>query len=491
MSIEAQYVVNDRTTADKWAIKVTGGVLYIDTTSDDASDEPIVKDTINKANHFKIFVDDGVLGCEDTTHKQNDYIAIKDQNTQDLWQLRVSAGIVNITGTAAMVHNYAVEWRDKNGNFKKNLTPWVTKLNWEWRRIGGCGDCTVKLAVQYRELDFEAGDDIQIKIKDGSVTKLVYRGWVGEIKPVLKKGEDITLRVRGYFDYLNYIVVHTNGLSKTYLDQEVTEIVENIIDNFIVPNTSITKGAINKSDFSPDILEFKTRIPEVLKTLGELIGNVEYGVDENLQFFWYNETDTVRYKFFTKNNIEVLQRGIDWTKLLNKIYLEGGELDSGIVFQSKLEADDSQDMYFLSEKILVNSAITTPSVADQYCGAILKQNARPVYKVKARIPNTDIRIEDLLPIGRVAFSDASFDQTLFRWGKAASGGDNKIWGTLKNDGDGIVWGGTYKSQVEKIGYTINNTEGRFDIQITLGGGFLETAAKIQQLDLMLSGLRQR
>ena len=41
--------------------------------------------------------------------------------------------------TAIVVKEYNVELRDKNGNLKGYLTPFITQISWEWNRLGGCG----------------------------------------------------------------------------------------------------------------------------------------------------------------------------------------------------------------------------------------------------------------------------------------------------------------------------------------------------------------
>ena len=102
---------------------------------------------------------------------------------------------------------YSVELRDKDGNLRQYLTPFVSSLNWEWNRVGGCGRANITLAMAYRKIDFGADDDIQIRIGSGSTSKLVYRGWIAKITPTLKVGQQIKLDIRGYFDKLIKIVV--------------------------------------------------------------------------------------------------------------------------------------------------------------------------------------------------------------------------------------------------------------------------------------------
>lgn len=387
-------------------------------------------------------------------------------------------------------HKYEVELRDKAGNLKQYLTPWVEDLQWEWNRIGGCGNCRVKLAMTYRKIDFDAGDDIQIRIKSGSTTKLVYRGWIIDPGHKLREKQSINLEVRGYFDKLKKIAIHDSGAVKQYTSTLVSDIVDNIVDTFITPNSDITKGTIDAAIFTADSLKFKTSVAAALRTLAELIGDAEYGVNENLVFFWRTESTTLRQKFFVGNNVEVLDRKINWDKLINKIVFEGGTV-GGATFTKTAEATDSQLLFYLSEVIETNSAITTDSVADQYLGAILKEYSKPIINFRAKIPNTDLRLEDTLPIGEVSFYDAEHDESVHVVGEVGDGGSDLTIGLTADGGSNATIGGAYSAQVERISYKINDTEERFNIEISLGDTILETSAKIRQIEQSLDAVRQR
>ena len=390
----------------------------------------------------------------------------------------------NVTG-------YSVELRDNAGNLKTYLTPWVTNISWEWNRLGGCGRCSLTLKKGYRSFDFDARDDIQIRVKSGTISKLVYRGYIANIAPTLKIGQDIRLDVRGYFDLLKKIVVHTTRDTRTYSNQEVSLIVANIVDTFITPNSPITKGTIDSGAFTIDSIQFLTTVEEALRTLSGLTGDVEYGVDENLVFFWRAESETERERFFVGNNISMLERRVNWDNLVNKIYLVGGDV-SGVKYKQTAEAVDSQSLYYLSEQIINNSSIITDTVADQYLGAILSEKSNPVYSIRAKIENTDLRLEDTVPIGLVSFYDVNYDQSTLGniVGETADGGSDLTVGLLADGGSDVVIGGSYTAQVNRISYSLSNTDGRFNIKIQLGDTVLETAAKIKKLELALSSLTQ-
>lgn len=390
---------------------------------------------------------------------------------------------------------YSVELRNKSFQFKQYLTPFVNKIQWEWNRLGGCGRCQIEITKGYRDIIFSARDDIQIRVKDGSTTKLVYRGYLANITPMLKVGQTITLDVRGYFDILKKIVVHNAGDTLSYAAKTVAFMADDIADTFIVPNTPITiAGALTAGAFEADAMDFLCTVDEALRTLAELQGDIEYGVNENLVLFWETESTTINNKFFVGNNVAVLERKVNWDSLVNKIYLIGGEV-AGVKYKKTAENTDSQAEYYLVEEILNNSSITTNSVSAQYMSSILSERAQPKFSFKAQIKNTALRIEDTVPLGQVTFYDASYDNVSLGdligsiIGETADGGSDITIGETGDGGSDVTVGRSFSDQIDRISYKLSDTPGRFNIEVQLGDTTLETAAKIKQLELKLNSLQ--
>lgn len=397
--------------------------------------------------------------------------------------------------TSISASTYNIELRDKNGVLKQYLTPFVSKVNWEWNRIGGCGACSITIQKPYRDIEFDARDDIQIRVKSGTGSKLVYRGYVANATPTLNQDQSITLQVRGYFDLLKKIIVQDTGDVKAYSAQEISVIVGNIIDTFVTPNAPITKGAIDVGSFECDEIQFLTTVEDALNTLAQLSGDIEYGVDEDLVFFWRTESTTIRHKFFIGNNVEMLERKVNYDTLVNRAYLVGGQV-AGVKYKRVLENTDSQALYYLSEKIINNGSIITDTVADQYLGSVLRENAIPQLNIRTKIANTDLRLEDIIPIGLIVFYDVDYDRNLLTddigdiIGEAADGGSDITIGEAADGGDDVIIGGQYSAQVDRIQYDLSDTEGRFNLTIQFGDTILETAAIIKRLDLALANLQQ-
>jgi hypothetical protein len=536
-------------------------------------------------------------------------------------------------------NKFEIELRNKSGNLIQYLTPWVQSANWEWKRVGGCGNASIKLALPYRDIDFNVMDDIQIRntgeellsngdmefwaggvptgwtltgtdaavskesggatgtycarlIRNGNTAtlyqechagkgidywkgktvilgawvyitvanrgritiddgptqttsayqnvidewkfitvrhtvdsaatylqascqvyggdtscyfdgvtckeekKLLYRGFISNINHSLSKSQDMSLSVKGYFDLLKTIVIQDTGEEKEYTSSHVHAIVSDITTNFIEANSDITTGTVDEDTFTVDVIKFKTSVSTALSTLSDILGNIEYGVDENLVFFWREESDTVRKKFFVGYDIEKFTRAKDQSELVNKIYLEGGDV-SGSKYLRPATASGSISSYYLAESILVNSSITTDTVADAYLTSLLQQKSEPKYKLSFTVPVTTLRFEDVVPLGKISIHDDDYDSRtaeFVKWGTTANGGDNKKWGTVANGGDGVLWGGgggVFQQQIEYVSYEMSNTPGYFNLQIYTGGSLDKFAAKVKQIEILTDNLRQR
>ncbi len=486
MSKLPYYIVLDENASDKWKIQVTEGIINIESTSDSVDDNPIMEDTIDTGQHYKIIVNEGVIGVETTATIQDDVVELKDTANTNLWRLQVSDGVVNVLTIEYVNKDYTIELRSKNGIFKDYLMPYADGVSWEWNRFGGCGRCKMVLHTGYRDIDISDRDDIRIRIKDGSTSKLVYRGFVDLIVPSLKTEQTIRIDIKGYFSALDKLMVQDSGDTKIYSNQLLSDTVEDIIDNFVVDSSNITKGTIDPHTFAADTLEFRNSVSEALRTIAGLAGDVEYGVDEDLVFFWRTEDETLNHRFFVGDNVSMLERRIDYSKLINKIYFEGGD-----DLKKTAEANDSQSLYHVSEKIIINSSIVTDTVADKYLTNILKERSQPTLIVRGKVVNTSDRIEDNIPLGMVSFYDADHDEGLYIVGEAGDGGSDLTVGLADDGGSDATVGGEYKGQVDRIRYTLSDEDERFNLEITLGDTILETSAKLKQMELELSALRQR
>ena len=407
--------------------------------------------------------------------------------------LRAVTGITIPAVTAPS--RFAIELRDKSFNLKGRLEAYVDTIQWEWNRIGGCGRCTMVVQGDYLRFSVAADDDVRVYLPNATTgATLWYRGYVTSTAPTLSTGDAGNIRIEctGYFGWLDRIVVHDDNDVKEYENQELSQTVSDIISDFVVPNSSITLGTINASDFSPDILSFKVTAKDAIGTCFDLISDVEYGVNAQLEFYWYNRISTVLTKFYLGGNVTKLSDLVDFRGMMNSIYFEGGD-SSGSPFRASGGSSDSQTKFGLREALVSNGSITTNSVAQQYISSLLSQFNTPQRQMSVSLKNIATRFEASLPIGTVSIVDQDSAQSLNKWGKTASGGSNLIYGTAQNLGSGRLWGGVRKEQIDRIVYTLSPEDGRIhaDVQFGSSVAFSRASATLKRIEQIQNTLQQR
>lgn len=391
---------------------------------------------------------------------------------------------------------YTIELRDKDFKLKGHLQDYVTgTLQWDWNRVGGCGRCVIAVNGDYLRFMINADDDIRIYLPDesaGSAT-LWYRGFIQTVTPSISSGKQvIQLECEGYFRWTKRIIVQDSNTKKTYSNQLISDIVDDIVDNFIVANSSITKGTIDTSTFTPDSLEFKTTSREALRTLFELDATVEYGVDANLQFYWRNQNDSVTHKFWVGDKVVVLAEKVDYNGIVNKIYFEGGNVGA-TPLETTGQSSSSQVKYGLHEAILSNASIVSSGVASKFIQSQFTLRGKPVVQTTVELNHIKKRFEASLPVGAISVIDPDAAQTSAIYGTTGNGGSNKIYGSVADSGSGQLYGGNKKFQFDRVTYVLNPVNGHINAKIQFGNSlnFSRTSATLRRIQLSLDTQRQR
>ncbi len=100
----------DRTTGDKYELKISDGQYSLVATASSADSEPIVRDGLNATEYWKLFVDNGLMGWEATATAQNDTINVTDIVTSVLWAVGIYGGQLQYvqTGVTGTMHGHVL-----------------------------------------------------------------------------------------------------------------------------------------------------------------------------------------------------------------------------------------------------------------------------------------------------------------------------------------------------------------------------------------------
>lgn len=391
-------------------------------------------------------------------------------------------------------NRYAVELRDKGFYLKARLEPYVTSLKWEWNRIGGCGRCTLTVLGDYNRFKANADDDLRIYLPKADLTaELWYRGYVESVAPTISGGQEaIQIECNGYFGWMSRVIVHDAGEEKEYTNAEITTILSDIIETFIEPNSSITLGTVQPSRYSVDQLNFKSDVSDAINTLIDLVGAVECGVDENLSFFWYNQSSEITERFFLGDKVTKNNDRFDYKSIVNQIFFEGGKV-SGVAYKRTGGSVSSVNRYGKRESIISNGSIVTDSTAQQYISGILRQDGKPKRQTTLSLMNLDHRIERNKPMGLMTIRDSTIAQDTPIYGTTANGGSNIYYGTRLHGGSGRYYGGISKYTVDRVSYTLSPQDGRVHADIQFGDSLAisRASASLKRMEENLNAVRQR
>lgn len=133
---------------------------------------------------------------------------------------------------------YRIELSDRNFNRLEYLEKEAVNISWEYSRIGGCGSFSFDLPRSLCDEKFISGD-FNVKIlrrnPENGNYDLWYQGFIERKEPVISgSNEYVRVEGHGYQAQLGRIL-----LTETYTGQEISAIVKDILDTYVVPNTDI------------------------------------------------------------------------------------------------------------------------------------------------------------------------------------------------------------------------------------------------------------
>lgn len=344
---------------------------------------------------------------------------------------------------------YTVQLRDQNGVLVDILDKVVSAISWEYDRIGGCGRASMDLAVSYDFFQLIGPDfDVQIWVEDETgVASLFFRGYVESHQPILQESDKVSLSLNGYVGQLKRVRVAT-----TYSTMEVSDIVKDVLDTYVLPGTDITydNADIELSEFTVDTLEFDSMADDALSTLAELAGGYEWGVDRNRKFFFKKQNDSIRHYLRIGEDVASFDSLDDYSLIYNRLHIKGGKV-AGVTFEEQVDNSESQTSYGTRSKVVSNSAIVTSSVAQQYGTSVLSKEARIQRRVSITVPTSQKLYEATTPLG--ALSILSTPVPVAR----KYGEEDAIYGNFK-------YGGMPSFQINKLKYELHNQGVKLSVQ---------------------------
>src|SRR5574339_271629 len=206
------------------------------------------------------------------------------------------------------------------------------RMEWWQHKNGGCGSFRFLTHASFPEVFDDALTDtweIHVRIKLGTekIHTTWYRGIIRSIKTEEQGQETLTeFRGYGYVELLDNVQVqkrYSAGLT-------VSDIVDDIIDSFVKPNTRIRRPRdvdVTSGDSGVDSSPYKTGSElhfecsalKALKFLAELQGSREFGVDEHGFIYFRTVSTAIGKNFFLRDDILSRVAG-------GKTFIEGNDV---------------------------------------------------------------------------------------------------------------------------------------------------------------------
>jgi len=335
--------------------------------------------------------------------------------------------------------DYRIELRDNNGTLLSYIQNLVDKAAWSWDRVGGCGDCSLRLKTDFDGVlagSFTEDSEIRIYIPSVAGTaELWYSGYIDKVTPSISLDESIELYCLGYVNQLKRVIVR----EKTYIGNEIAEIVRNIAEVYATAYTGIISTAPNYeiTDFTADSIYFNESAFEAMTKLADIAGKREWGVGADKKIFFKRRDDSIKNYFNLTHDFTSFQPVKDFNPIVTKIFLEGSD--------GYKQTFEITNKISVREKVISNSSISTESVAYQFARAYLKENGMIRRSYTAKQIGRQTRIESTVPIGRAMISAKIGIRS--KYDVAA----NKYDAGIKYDGDNLTL------QVERIKYELTDT----------------------------------
>lgn len=377
------------------------------------------------------------------------------------------------------MHLWKVELKDNSGNVLELFDKNFEGLNFSFQRIGGCATASFSLPKPFEEWGYISGNfKVNIYYLNPSTNDydLWWAGYVDENTPSLAEIEDINVLVQGYSGQLSRRFV-----SKTYTSTEVSLIVKNLLDTYIVGYTDITYDVadLEVTGFTPDTISFNCNCLDAIRTLAETVGTREWGVGADGKFYFKARSSDVSHFYPIGGKVSSTNIINSFRDIINYIYLTGGKV-GGVNFTRTGNDAPSILKYGIRDAIINNSAITTNTVADEFIAAILAEKKDVTRKGEVLIVN-DTKLVNNIPVLK-RFED-NIPLQLFRFITEGVRYGEKKYGTF-------LYSEYIDYQIQSITYSID-VNGGLNTKLEIGSRRPNIAEAISQLAFNLDQERQR
>ena len=244
----------------------------------------------------------------------------------------------------------------------------------------------------------------------------------------------------GFFEQLDWVTI-----SETYENLDVADIVKDIVQNTVAPNTQIIYNAskIEVTGYTINSIDFYLSFAkDAIQSLADIAQGFEFGVD-NVREFYFRPIDTdLKYHCWAGKQFQYITIEEDPFAVRNRLYIKVGLIQGegfGYIKEGSncigyIEDVDSIATYGLREDVVTAPDVLNIDDAERWAGMILQERKDP--RLKGKITNI------------------LFDKT-----RTKIGSEGKVRVTAHE-------GTEYELKIERVGYSISSKGilGKMDLE---------------------------
>ena len=188
----------------------------------------------------------------------------------------------------------------------------------------------------------------------------------------------------GFYEQLDWVLI-----TASYESQDIAEIVKDIINNTVAPNTQIIYNASKVQTTGYEVTEVDfdhVSAKSAIQMLADMAQGFIFGVDDSREFFLSPVDTTVNYSYWVGKHCQDLEIEKEPHEVRNKLYIKAGEIQTGgsnII--GNVSDATSISTYGLREEVISVPEAMDSDDAIQWAEQILSEKKDP--KIKAKITN--------------------------------------------------------------------------------------------------------
>ena len=219
----------------------------------------------------------------------------------------------------------------------------------------------------------------------------------------------------GFFEQLDWVTI-----TETYESVEIDDIVKDIVENTVAPNTQIIYNASKIEDpgYTVDAIDFYLATAKTaLQDLADMASGYEFGVDDSREFYFRAIDSDVKHSFLAGKHFQELEIQENPHTIRNRLYIKVGLIQGegfGYIKEGSNCIGYVSDATSIAAYGLREEVVTAPDVLDiddatDWATQLLSKLKDPEIQAKIKAVLFDVTRAKIIAEGKMRIT--TFDDT--------------------------------------------------------------------------------